>query len=328
MNILFLIGNGFDLNLGMKTRYSDFYKYYITKKSSSKLVQELKESINSNIENWSDLELALGEYTKNLKSTEEFNEVFDDIEDNLGDYLEWVEEKFDYSQLDKTKLLKFLAHPENSLPSADRNMIKSFKQKWRSTQNNINVITFNYTQSIEKLTDYDGNPIRINSLINIAMPSIIIQKIEHIHGYTDERMVMGVNDVSQISNNKFHTNEDVIETLVKVECNKAQKHNIDDWCKKQISEANLICVFGSSIGDTDNIWWQLIGDQLKKECKLIIYEKGEQIPRRRPQKGKILERSKKTYFLNKTKLNESEKESAKDKIYFGINTNMFDIKTN
>ena len=29
MNITFLIGNGFDLNLNLNTRYSDFYKYYI-----------------------------------------------------------------------------------------------------------------------------------------------------------------------------------------------------------------------------------------------------------------------------------------------------------
>ena len=28
MNITFLIGNGFDLNLGLATAYSDFVKYY------------------------------------------------------------------------------------------------------------------------------------------------------------------------------------------------------------------------------------------------------------------------------------------------------------
>lgn len=28
MNMLYLIGNGFDLNLGLPTRYSDFLEYY------------------------------------------------------------------------------------------------------------------------------------------------------------------------------------------------------------------------------------------------------------------------------------------------------------
>ena len=32
MNITFLIGNGFDLNLGLATAYSDFVKYYTQKK--------------------------------------------------------------------------------------------------------------------------------------------------------------------------------------------------------------------------------------------------------------------------------------------------------
>lgn len=27
-NITFLIGNGFDINVGLDTRYSDFYKYH------------------------------------------------------------------------------------------------------------------------------------------------------------------------------------------------------------------------------------------------------------------------------------------------------------
>ncbi len=29
MNTLFFIGNGFDINLGLPTRYRDFYRYYI-----------------------------------------------------------------------------------------------------------------------------------------------------------------------------------------------------------------------------------------------------------------------------------------------------------
>lgn len=29
MNITFLIGNGFDINLGLKTRYVDFYDFYL-----------------------------------------------------------------------------------------------------------------------------------------------------------------------------------------------------------------------------------------------------------------------------------------------------------
>lgn len=328
MNILFLIGNGFDLNLGMKTRYSDFYKYYKSIKTTSNLVKRLKTEIDGNIENWSDLELALGEYTRNLNSTEEFNEVFENIEDNLAEYLDSEEKNFDFNQFDIKKLFQCLANPENYLLPTDKDKIKVFIRKWNNEQHNINIITFNYTKSIEKLVDYKDTPIQINKYTNKISPSIIIQKIEHVHGYTNERMVMGVNDTSQISNNKFHTNQEIIETLIKSECNQAQKHNIDVWCKKQILESNLICIFGSSIGDTDNMWWKLIGEQLLYDCNLIIFEKLEPIPPRRPQKGQIVERNKKKYFLDKTNLSDEERRTVNDKIFFSINSKIFNIRLN
>lgn len=40
MNILFLLDNGFDLNLGMKTRYSDFYEYYKLVNSKSEKIEK------------------------------------------------------------------------------------------------------------------------------------------------------------------------------------------------------------------------------------------------------------------------------------------------
>lgn len=45
MNILFLIGNGFDINLGMQTRYTDFYKYYATVPTSKDSILKLKKEI-------------------------------------------------------------------------------------------------------------------------------------------------------------------------------------------------------------------------------------------------------------------------------------------
>lgn len=43
MTITFLIGNGFDINIGMATRYKDFYKYYVNLPSECDLIESLKE---------------------------------------------------------------------------------------------------------------------------------------------------------------------------------------------------------------------------------------------------------------------------------------------
>ena len=48
MNILYLFGNGFDLNLGLKTSYTDFYNYYNSLTSTTEKVKFLKESISEN----------------------------------------------------------------------------------------------------------------------------------------------------------------------------------------------------------------------------------------------------------------------------------------
>jgi len=44
MNIVFIIGNGFDLNLGLKTKYTDVYKDYCkTSTSDSELIRRFKK---------------------------------------------------------------------------------------------------------------------------------------------------------------------------------------------------------------------------------------------------------------------------------------------
>ena len=61
MNIVYLIGNGFDINIGLKTRYKDFYDYYLALDSSGdnehvkKLKEHLKETLSTDDKYWSDL---------------------------------------------------------------------------------------------------------------------------------------------------------------------------------------------------------------------------------------------------------------------------------
>lgn len=58
MNITFLVGNGFDLNLGLRTSYETFYKYYIKKEPHDLIAKFIKDDYRL----WADLELGLGEF--------------------------------------------------------------------------------------------------------------------------------------------------------------------------------------------------------------------------------------------------------------------------
>lgn len=320
MNILYIIGNGFDINLGLKTKYSDFYDYYQSLDCTSVLVKKLKEDISDKLKDWSDLEKSLGEYTKNLTSTEEFDEVIMDIKSNLSNYLIQEEEKIDFTKANKEIFHKYLSFPEQSLLKADINAINTYKDKWKNQNWNVNIITLNYTQIIEKILDSKSKSIGIGKH-DAAL--VLMKGIEHLHGYSNNRMILGVNDKSQIKNLSFHDNEDILETLVKSDCNKAIKHTIDDLCKTQIQNAQLICIFGSSIGETDNLWWELIGDQLKKDIRLIIFTKCEDINPINDYLKARKERALKRLFLSRTKLNDIEKEDVSKKIFIGVNTEMF-----
>lgn len=63
-----MIGNGFDLNCGLKTQYRDVYAGYIRTEANSNVISQFKRDIESDIENWSDFELAMGEYISKLNS--------------------------------------------------------------------------------------------------------------------------------------------------------------------------------------------------------------------------------------------------------------------
>lgn len=322
MKILFIIGNGFDINLGMKTRYLDFLENYKSIDTESELLNKLKNTISTKLKDWSDLELALGQYTEHLNSLDEVDEVVNDIGEKLSNYLLNEEKKIDYNKVNGQKLHDYLMYPENTLPRADINNINDFKEKWINHHWYINIITLNYTRVLENLLQDDIENVILKVRENKAQ--ITLQGIEHLHGYVKNRMIMGVNDKSQIINPSFHDNQDILETLIKSQCNKAQKHTIDDLCVQQINEANLICIFGSSIGETDNMWWEIIGERLKKDCQTIIFTKCEDIDPRISYVKARKERALKRLFLTRTKLSEEDKLSIEDKIYVGVNTKMFE----
>tara|TARA_R110002049_G_scaffold233786_2_gene407093 strand:- start:283 stop:1272 length:990 start_codon:yes stop_codon:yes gene_type:complete len=323
LNILHILGNGFDLNLGLKTSYKDFYDYYKSIESSKNSINNLKTKISNNYKNWSDLELALGQYTEVFKTVDDFDEVFEDIGEQLAEYLIIEESKFDSSEINKGKFYENLVKPEVFLPVADNNKIRKFKSDFPGRTWHIDIVTFNYTRIIEKIIENNKN-VKIGHHISSNFTTIL-RGIEHIHGYVDDRMVLGVNDVTQLKNKAFHQNVDVLEAIVKQECNIAYGHTIDNYFKTKIKQADFISIFGASLGDTDNIWWELIGQRIKeKHIPIIIFTKGEEvISPRIGYKNNRTKRDMRDYFFKKTKLTKEEIEKVKDNIFVALDTPMF-----
>lgn len=323
MTITFLIGNGFDINIGMATRYKDFYKYYVNLPSKCDLIESLKGKIQNDIETWADLETKLGQYIECLKTVDEFDVIYDDIKDSLSEYLRQEEQKYDYPESERQKLFKSLMYPERYLPRADYAKLSKLRD---SSYTNVSIISFNYTESLEKFLG------KINTYRNIECvldgKKFSIPRISHIHGYISERMALGVNDVSQINNETLKSDQDIVTSLVKPEFNKELRHLIDRDCQASIEDATWICLFGLSLGDTDRCWWRTIGQYMINNtyCRLLIFSRDSDFPANRENLRIRRENRIRNEFLRKTNLSKDQCDLIQDRIFIGYNTKLFDIK--
>lgn len=320
MNIVFLLGNGFDINLGLKTKYSDFYEYYQKMPDNSELVKKLKSNIFNNVEYWSDLELALGKYTSEFESVADFDEVYEEIVNNLCDYLDEESKNYNFSALSQDVFFKDLCQAEKYLTVADISEFTDYQYKWRNSNTYINVINFNYTNSVKNILKDYKNPI-----VNYAEKRFYLNELIHIHGFTNERTILGVNDLSQVANENFHIDSDFIEALIKTESNSSQRHKVDKKCEELINTADMICIFGCSLGETDKFWWNLVANNLKRGMKVIIFYRTIEQNRRLGHKIVRVQKKVKKQFLDMSDLNDDEKEKFAQNLYIKINAEIFNL---
>jgi hypothetical protein len=324
MNIVYLLGNGFDVNLGMETKYSNFYNNYylkLPKDEDSSVIAQFKEKLQGDLENWSDLEFRLGTYLTNMNE-EEAVELHGHLVENLSKYIELEENKYPFDKDQVSVFASNLINPESKLVQKEREEIKTHKRQWERSSWDIKIITFNYSKSVERLIKGTKGLIGRHNPYNME---INYTELEHIHGLTSERMILGVNDSSQIANENLRNSQRVANRYVKTSCNATTRLDHDARCAQWISKANLICTFGLSFGDTDKKWWEAVGNRLMEDCKMILFEynpdktfNGNQQADQIEEEGVIKER-----FLSKTNVKKDSWDNVKKNIYVAYNTNMF-----
>ena len=261
MTQLFIIGNGFDINLGMKTGYQDFYDYYKDIKNDDPDIIAMKQNIEAGrYTTWSDLEAGLGEYTEQFDKPEVFIKCIEDIKSVLAQFLSMQYENRAF-QSDFNKILDDFRNPDRYL---DQQIMNNYYRYLRDNIPNTSkdesaIVTFNYTSTLEGLTT-------INSIRQFP--------ILHIHGYINDSIVLGVNDVEQIANLSFRSNRNIKEEFIKPDFNTACLNDRNGTFEAMISKADVIILFGLSLGETDRKWWRLIGEKMtnnKRDVALLYF---------------------------------------------------------
>lgn len=322
MNIVYIFGNGLDKAQGLATGYPDFYNYLLSDSTEcSRLLKIMKDDISAEYELWSDMEEALGNFTEMSKDSVEFELFYYELSDYLQNYLNQEEAKFTSSKELKDKFEIDLAAPNRHLGEIDKQRFSSYTRKY--TQNkDISIITLNYTNTIEtilSMTDFKQKSI-INS-------SIVLRNLYHLHGRLGDSVIIGVDNDAQIANLSFRENEDIKDLLLKEQSNRVMQNIGQYKCEQIINNAQVIVLFGVSLGETDARWWQLIGENLMRRNDLVVIEHlylPDAVRSTRRQKLGSLERSATRKLLRKMKIADTGRlEEIADRLFFVFNSDAF-----
>ena len=271
-NCVYIFGNGFDIRMGMPTSYPDFLKYYQNIKAPNDSIISIKEMFLSKVkeekgEHWKDLEVALGLFTNEFSNKQLFKSFYRDINIELRKYLTQVEKNIPFfSDNDRDKFWKDLQCPEYYLHlDSEKSLFNEFISK---DEVNADIISFNYTKTIESLLVEKVN--KKNNDPFITNP-FTIKSIKHIHGLLNKSNILfGVNDVSQIANIDFQNDESIQDLIIKPKANLESGTFLTQECVSLIQHANVFYIYGTSLGPTDQYWWDWIGDRFRRTSNSVI----------------------------------------------------------
>ena len=325
MNVLYMLGNGFDKAQGMATSYPEFYKYLTENvKDGSALLNQMKSEITENVELWSDMESGLGKFTSATDNAVEFDNFYFELSEHLQNYLQKENEKFSPTNDLKTKFQTDFTTVSKYLGALDKTRFDGFLGAVSTSSKDINVITLNYTNTLEKILGLSPNITTKGFGGNTNLRNII-----HVHGQLGESIIIGVDHPGQIRNDEFRKNEDIKDIMIKIESNESMKETRHMECERLIANANVIVLFGVSLGETDARWWKLIGQHLKRRKNLAIiqhlYNPGAINPTQR-QKIRQLERKQQEYLLQRMEVKiEIGDVDIRDRLFFTVNEPVFQI---
>ena len=276
MSITFIVGNGFDKALGKKTGYQDFYNWLKKQPSSTNpFVEEMKSRISDSIEDWSDFEVGLGNFTEIFKDT-------DGTQSASSDAIVWKREvdrllTTYLKSEDSTNDVKSIINSARNIQEiwdflfATALFVNIWDNPATSHKRYIYVISLNYTDSLDQIVEKVGQYQPNNSLIKIH------SEVFHPHGTLSSQIVLGVNDSFGFKNKELIENPDNWELKSSMLKQSFIADNIGASCERRcqvyISKSKVVCIYGASLGQTDEFWWDLLADWLQRDeqHRLVIF---------------------------------------------------------
>lgn len=249
---LYLIGNGFDLAHGMKTRYADF-KQWLIKNNRIDIIQELQSAYPAKMGNefllWSDFEMALGQYDVKKVINWSWEDLFLTTVSIGG-------QRFDSPNFFLETQLNDII---NSTFSAWAKQIALAVNSVCTLPEDALFFTFNYTDTLEAL---------------YGIPEI---QVLHIHGRasTDDKLIVGHNRMIDPGeywddHKGLRENNERMQRLC----------NMNDLCKpfekiiennegffEQMEDVRDVHIIGHSCGDIDYPYFRKVKMSVSEKAR-------------------------------------------------------------
>lgn len=341
MKITYFIGNGFDIGLGMQTGYKDFYPYFMDMASDDNMIKKQIQMDSSDWESyqkWADLEMGLGKFT-NYVSIEQVDKFLDDkveLDKLLVQYLKQESSKHKFEEaiinnmlVDSIQTLRKW-EVENEL-----RLVDSVHTQFKNNQVTYDVISFNYTDCMNNFFEIGKktmNSFTISSPSDGSIYAYRLGDVFHVHGKLhDAEMILGVNDETQIANSQIRDHEEIKRYMIKSELNEIIGQNKVRKARGIINESKIICLYGMSLGDTDKMWWEYLGDWLKNSGQrlLIIFDYAPDFTAEHARDIYRYKERVRSRFINQaglTGIEQKELDSIKKRILIKSNENIFEYK--
>lgn len=330
MNITFLIGNGFDLRLGMKTKYADMYKTYIEAESSSEIIchfkDELKKDAPTGYTKWSDFEMKMAQHSCTYQTDTDFINCVRDFKEHMVKHLlqeESVMKKFFDSKFIVSECIKeFDSSINNFYNGLNMNIVNILDDLINGDPYlSFSFLTFNYTTILDGLVAGIKSTYRNDETVEFHAPI-------HIHGRLDGDVVLGVDNVSQLKDTKFTITRSTERAFIKPRFNAMYDQRRIDDALELIYKSDIICTYGLSLGDSDLMWKNALRNWLvANDSRHLIYyqyiDKNFSLWHR----DLIMDEEDKLRddFLNRLVTNEEEKDSIENRVHIPVGYNIFDI---
>ena len=213
MNIVFLVGNGFDIRMGIESAYKKVEAHYANLDKSDERLKTFQKSLKKNGEYWSNFERAMGQYTDSFQDDDQaaFELCLNDFTEELIQYLQAEEAKIDYdlcTEEIKSEMVRSITKYDVDIPAKYRIQLNTIISKNESIY--FRFISFNYTHILDECLSRSftkDTAVGKHTHGGAIYPHLVNNSVLHIHGDLSGPIITGVDNQDQIANKKWGAKE-------------------------------------------------------------------------------------------------------------------------